>query len=208
MQFIFLKTKRQLFNKVLELQKENKEIRETVNFFKRQYDCKTIQLKDRNDTIRDLEKKIENLKKQNSKDIFYSGLEYKAKLKEKNDIIKFLEGQLEHEKNTADGYKKAYEELKETTKETNFTIKQINADVWKLIKGKTFQETHKCTEECFVKHVIPAIQRDYDSINPKYKENAQTIDSFLTHWEKRLGETYDFIEGLYVFHSQIKVKFK
>ena len=130
---------------------------------------------------------------------------------DQNDYIKHLECSLEHEKNAADGYKKAYNELKEKeTKEVNFTINQINAGVWKAIKAKTFpEETHKCTKECFVDHVMPAVQRDYDSINPKYKEDIETINAFLKHWGLRLKETYSFVNYLFVnFDGEVKAIFK
>jgi chromosome segregation ATPase len=182
MQFIKLNTKRQLLDRVLELQEELKTLKDGYLFFKRQYDVKVIQLSDRNDTIRHLESEI-----------------------------KYLQQQLEHEKAAVNGYKKAYEELKEkqkSVKPINVTINQVNTDVWKVIRDEVLQKTHKCTKECFKEHVLPAIQRDYDSINPKYKDNPKTINNLLVHWEQRLSETYDFIDALFLVYGKVIVNFK
>ena len=139
----------------------------------------------------------------------YYKKEYKMVVKEKADEIKHLQQQLEHEKNAIDGYKKAYNELKEKqTKEVKVTVNQFSNDVWKLIRDEVLQETHKCTKECFREHVLPAIQSDYNSIDPKYKKNENVIDDFLDHWERRLSETYYFVDALFLFQGHVIVNFK
>ena len=210
MQLMFLNTKSQLIKRVLELEKDNKEIRGTANFIKRQHDLKSIQLTYKNDTIKALEDKLKQSDKKLAREIFFSELRFQARLQDKDDEIKHLQQQLEHEQDASNGYKKDYNELKEKeTKEVNFTINQINTDVWKMIKGKTLPEIHKCTKECFVKHVVPAIQRDYDSVNPKYKEDNDYISRFLAHWNDRLNDAYDFVHYLYLnFDREVKTVFK
>lgn len=181
MHFMYSSTKKQLIKRVLELEKEKEEIKNTSLLIHEAY-----------------------------KSAFKSYKSASKQVQIRNDKIRYLEQQLEHEQDAANGYKKAYNELKEKkAKEVNFTINEINADVWKLIRSEALQKTHKCTKRCFVEHVMPAIQRDYDSINPKYKEDNKTINAFLIHWEKRLSENYDFIHYLYVnFDGEVKAIFK
>lgn len=176
MQFVYLNTRKQLLNRVLELQEE-------VNDYKGYYG--------------------------------YYKEAYKRVVKEKSDqddYIRNLEGQLEHEKDAANGYKKAYfkelEEKQELLKPINVTIEQISADVLKMIREKTLQETHKCTKECFEEHIIPAIQHDCNSMNLECKPYNETVNKFLDHWEERLNENYNFIQCLYIKNGKIKVYFK
>lgn len=197
MHFMYLNTKSQLIKRVLGLQEKLSEYKGYYEHFRGEYKRVSKEISDQNELIKVLEDKLKRSERKLSREIFLSELECQSKLQEKDDEIKHLQQQLEHEKDATNGYKKSYNELKQKeTKEVNFTINQINADVWKMIRYKTFP--HTCTEECFEEHVIPAIQRDYDSIDPKYKESNEAINYFLDHWEERLRKNYNFIYCLYI----------
>lgn len=181
MHFMYLNTKSQLIKRILDLEKEKEEIRRTSSLIHEAY-----------------------------KSAFKSYKSARGQVQVRNDEIRYLQQQLEHEKDAANGYKKAYNKLKEKqTEPITFKINQINADVWKMIKAKTFpEETHKCTKECFRQHVLPAVQRDYDNMNPKYKENNDYVSRFLAHWNDRLNDTYNFVDNLFLFQGHIIVDFK
>lgn len=74
------------------------------------------------------------------------------------------------------------------------------------INGKKPYKEHVCTIGCFGKHVIKAIQKDYDSINPKYKKGKQASADFLQHWYNRLKKEYDWIDYLYAVDGHIYFK--
>lgn len=67
------------------------------------------------------------------------------------------------------------------------------------------KKEHKCTPECFDKHVIKAIQNDYDSINP---ENKVAKYLFINYWHDNLLAYYPWLKRLYSINGKIYFKSK
>lgn len=68
--------------------------------------------------------------------------------------------------------------------------------------NKSKEKEHKCTPECFGKHVIKAIQNDYDSCPVVFKA------TFLTYWFNNLSAYYPWLESLYIIDEKIYFKSK
>ena len=76
------------------------------------------------------------------------------------------------------------------------------------VNGQKPHKEHECTVECFKEHVLPAIQKDYDSINTRYLKEWYVRYKFLEHWRKKIMKEYSFIEHLYGMCGTIMVTFK
>ena len=70
----------------------------------------------------------------------------------------------------------------------------------KIVKELNKNEEHKCTSGCFGKHVIKAIQNDYDSINFK---NTMIKHHFTNYWYEKLSVEYTWLKGLYIIDGKI-----
>lgn len=71
-----------------------------------------------------------------------------------------------------------------------------------IIKELNKSEEHTCTPECFDKHIIKAIQNDYDSHNGKYRE------SLIRYWYDNLSAYYPWLKCLYIIDNKIYFKSK
>lgn len=72
----------------------------------------------------------------------------------------------------------------------------------KIVKELNKDEEHKCTPECFGKHVIKAIQNDYDSCSREDKLY------FLMYWHDNLLEYYPWLDSLDTIDNKIYFKSK
>lgn len=68
--------------------------------------------------------------------------------------------------------------------------------------NKSEKKEHKCTQKCFGKHVIKAIQNDYDSCSEEVKPY------FLMYWYDNLLSCYPWLEKLYIIDEKIYFKSK
>lgn len=97
-------------------------------------------------------------------------------------------------------------ELEEASKQ--ITINNINVTAEDLAKevaralNKSEEKEHKCTAECFGKHVIKAIQKDYDSCPIVFKA------TFIKYWYEKLSKEYPWLESLYIIDEKIFFKSK
>lgn len=103
--------------------------------------------------------------------------------------------------------KKENEELKEEIKQLKEPKVILNIDITpeelakQIIKELNKNEEHKCTPECFGKHVIKAIQNDYDLID--YKNNKLNKFIFINYWHEKLSVEYPWLKGLYIIDGKI-----
>lgn len=74
-----------------------------------------------------------------------------------------------------------------------------------IVKELNKNEEHKCTPKCFEKHVIKAIQNDYDSIDSK---NRMAKHLFISYWYDNLSAYYPWLESLYMIDGKIYFKSK
>lgn len=74
--------------------------------------------------------------------------------------------------------------------------------VKQIVKELNKSKEHKCTPECFGKHVIKSIQNDYDSCPVVFKA------TFLTYWYDNLSACYPWLESLYIIDNKIYFKSK
>ena len=68
--------------------------------------------------------------------------------------------------------------------------------------NKSEKKEHKCTPECFGKHVIKAIQSDYNYCSVVSKA------TFIKHWYEKLSKEYHWLESLYIIDEKIYFKSK
>ncbi len=73
---------------------------------------------------------------------------------------------------------------------------------------KEIYSEHHCNLNCFKEHVLPAIQRDYDSKSIQFKNDWHKRHCFIQHWKQKLKNEYDFLESLYMIADTIMVAFK
>lgn len=73
---------------------------------------------------------------------------------------------------------------------------------------KTLNNEHYCNRYCFTEHILPAIQKDYDSRSIQFKNDWQKRHCFIQHWKQKLKNEYDFLESLYMIADTIMVSFK
>ena len=98
------------------------------------------------------------------------------------------------------------EELEEASKQ--ITINNVNVSAEDLAKevaralNKSEKKEHKCTPECFGKHVIKAIQKDYESCPVVFKA------TFIKYWYEKLHKEYLWLESLYIIDGKIYFKSK
>lgn len=57
---------------------------------------------------------------------------------------------------------------------------------------------HYCDKNCFAEHVLPSIQRDYDSTSKKF--------DFISYWYEKLSKEYHWLNCLYVNGGKIYFK--
>lgn len=96
-------------------------------------------------------------------------------------------------------------ELKEK-EPISFNISMDKESVDDIIKKVTEnvlgKQQHECTPECFGKHVIKTLQKDYDSCLKKAKPY------FLMYWYDNLSAFYPWLEKLYIIDEKIYFKSK
>lgn len=92
--------------------------------------------------------------------------------------------------------KESYKRLHEENEELKIEIKYLKEPKAILNIDVTSGE-HKCTPECFEKHVIKAIQDDYDSCSKKNKPY------FLMYWYDNLSEYYPWLKTLFSVNGKI-----
>lgn len=94
--------------------------------------------------------------------------------------------------------------LKEPKSVINISINKedIKNAAKQIVKELNKEKEHKCTPECFYKHVIKAIQNDYDSCPVVFKA------TFLTYWYDNLSAYYPWLESLYIIDGKIYFKSK
>lgn len=119
-------------------------------------------------------------------------------LEEQNKTLSWLKfkSRQENEK-----LKLKIKELEEESKQ--ITINNVNVSAEDLAKevaralNKSEEKEHKCTPECFGKHVIKAIQKDYESCPVVFKAN------FIKYWYDNLSAFYPWLESLYIIDEKI-----
>lgn len=100
------------------------------------------------------------------------------------------------------------EELKRKIKHLKEPKAILNIDMTpeelaeQIVKKLNKDEQHKCTPECFGKHVIKAIQKDYDSCSKEAKPY------FLMYWYDNLSAFYPWLEKIYIVYGKIYFKSK
>ncbi len=99
------------------------------------------------------------------------------------------------------------EELENKNKLSSIYDKLILQSKLKKIDKEIYSE-HNCNLHCFKEHVLPAIQRDYDSKSIQFKNDWHERHCFIQHWKQKLKNEYDFIESLYMIADTIMVSFK
>lgn len=99
--------------------------------------------------------------------------------------------------------KREIERLKEPKAIINVSVtaEDLAKEVARAL-NKSEKKEHKCTPECFGKHVIKAIQKDYDSCSKKAKPY------FLMYWHEKLSREYNWLESLYIIDEKIYFKSK
>lgn len=107
--------------------------------------------------------------------------------------------------------KEKYDEL-EKQKVTFISLGKVkNLNKAKKIAEEVIKELsneHQCNKNCFAEHVLPAIQRDYDSRSINFKNDWYKRRNFLQYWKKKLKNEYNFIEGFYMIADTLRVTFK
>ena len=99
------------------------------------------------------------------------------------------------------------EELENKNKLSSIYDKLILQSKLKKIDKEIYSE-HNCNLNSFKEHVLPAIQRDYDSKSIQFKNDWHERHCFIQHWKQKLKNDYDFLESLYMIADTIMVAFK
>jgi hypothetical protein len=99
------------------------------------------------------------------------------------------------------------EELENKNKLSSIYDKLILQSKLKKIDKEIYSE-HNCNLNCFKEHVLPAIQRDYDSKSIQFKNDWHERHCFIQQWKQKLKNDYDFLESLYMIADTIMVAFK
>lgn len=73
---------------------------------------------------------------------------------------------------------------------------------------KAINNEHHCNRHCFSKHVLPAIQNDYNYKVLEFMTDRYKRGSFLKYWNQKLKSEYNFIENIYMIADTIMVRFK
>lgn len=63
---------------------------------------------------------------------------------------------------------------------------------------KVVNNEHHCNQHCFKEHILPAIQRDYESTYEKF--------NFLNYWYEKLSKEYPWLKSLYIIDGKIYFK--
>ncbi|NBK98908.1 MAG: hypothetical protein EOM50_12975 [Erysipelotrichia bacterium] len=66
---------------------------------------------------------------------------------------------------------------------------------------KTLNNEHNCNRNCFKEHILPAIQRDYDSIDSR---NRVAKYNFVNYWYDNLLAFYPWLKRLYSINGIIR----
>lgn len=122
--------------------------------------------------------------------------------------IEELKSELVRLKKENEYLNKEIEVLEKKQKESNvISISMNKEDVDSIVKKVTEnilgKQEHKCTPECFEKHVIKAIQNDYDSIDLK---NKTAKHYFLQYWFENLTREYAWLKCLQIINGKIHFK--
>lgn len=128
-----------------------------------------------------------------------------SKLQKGNE---YLEYKLYWSKEEIKHLKKEIKVLENKQKESNvISISMKKEDVDSIVKKVTEnilgKQEHKCTPECFEKHVIKSIQNDYDSIDLK---NKTAKHYFLQYWFENLTREYAWLKCLQIINGKIHFK--
>ena len=210
-------------DEILQLRKENNEIKKMLEIEK-EYAGKMQELYIMAQEFGSKLKKVNNRLREETKELSQkytevSNKEFREKrwnkqLQEENEKLKKKIERLEAEKEI--------QLLKEEpVHTTNLTITYFNPDDYRIVdcredlysifdnvvtaKELKYQEKeHKCTEECFGKHVLKTINRD------KFMGHFDKFDNyFIKYWCDKLCEEYNFLYVLYYdTRGQIKAVFK
>lgn len=145
-------------------------------------------------------KKLEDEKNNLTRSKFKLGRE-NGRLKEKIERLEKLNKDLIQEKAFLNL------ELDKKLKEPpviNISMNKESIDniVKKVTESIIRKQEHKCTPECFGKHVIKAIQSDFDSHGRKFRER------FIRWWFFNLEKEYPWLESLYIINEKIYFKSK
>ena len=106
-----------------------------------------------------------------------------------------------------ESYKNFYEALYKVKKEKVIELIRENQSLDRKLDKEIYSE-HNCNLNCFKEHVLPAIQRDYDSKGIQFKNDWRERHCFIQHWKQKLKNEYDFLESLYMISDTIMVAFK
>ena len=106
-----------------------------------------------------------------------------------------------------ESYKNFYEALYKVKKEKVIELIRENQSLDRKLDKEIYSE-HNCNLNCFKEHVLPAIQRDYDSKSIQFKNDWHERHCFIQHWKQKLKNEYDFLESLYMISDTIMVAFK
>ena len=106
-----------------------------------------------------------------------------------------------------ESYKNFYEALYKVKKEKVIELIRENQSLDRKLDKEIYSE-HNCNLNCFKEHVLPAIQRDYDSKSIQFKNDWHERHCFIQHWKQKLKNDYDFLESLYMISDTIMVAFK
>ena len=106
-----------------------------------------------------------------------------------------------------ESYKNFYEALYKVKKEKVIELIRENQSLDRKLDKEIYSE-HNCNLNCFKEHVLPAIQRDYDSKSIQFKNDWHERHCFIQHWKQKLKNDYDFLESLYMIADTIMVAFK
>lgn len=94
---------------------------------------------------------------------------------------------------------KALENKQKKSNVINISMNKEDVDeiVKKVTENILGKQEHKCTPECFGKHVIKAIQKDYDSCSKEAKPY------FLKYWYDNLLGYYPWLKSLCIINGEI-----
>lgn len=150
--------------------------------------------------IEDKDRQIEKLLKEKTEVILEKNQYFKTITQAADENIK-LKKELERLKNGIEA-----ETIQLNISYEDHVLKHLK-HLTRVNGWKPYKE-HFCTPECFKEHVLPAIQKDYESIDPKQKQSWFVRNEFLEYWEAKIVEEYRFVDSLYMIGGKFKVAFK
>lgn len=148
-------------------------------------------------SIEDKDRQIEKLWKEKTEVILEKNQYFKTITQAADENVK-LKKELERLKNG----------IEAETIQLNISYEDhVSKHLTRVNGWKPYKE-HVCIPECFKGHVLPAIQKDYESIDTKQKQSWFVRNEFLEYWKAKIMEEYRFVDSLYVVGGKIKVTFK